>query len=328
MPGGPARGDDGIMHAIRQYEFGPADNLRFEDVPDPVPGPWQVRIKVGAAGVHFIDTAIRAGRQMGPAPLPELPMTPGREVAGRIDALGPGAGAEWLDRRVAAHLGMSSGGYAEYAVADVTALHVLPDDLGYAQAVALVGTGRTAVGLLKIAQLTGDDVVLVTSAAGGMGTLFVQAARRLGAVVIGAAGGPAKVAQVLANGATAAVDYTLDSWPDKVRRALDGRALTLVLDGVGGQIQRAALDLLSPDGRLVLFGFSSGEPFDVTAPDPRAIFGLGPAMAGLPGGTRALEEEAFASGLQPAVHSFPLKDAAAHAALETRATTGKVVLLP
>ena len=78
------------MHAIRLHEFGPAGNLRYEEVPDPEPGPGQVRIAVGAAGVHLIDTAIRSGRQMGPMPLPELPDIPGREVAGVVDAVGEG----------------------------------------------------------------------------------------------------------------------------------------------------------------------------------------------------------------------------------------------
>ena len=129
------------MHAIVQHAFGPAENLRYEETEDPVPAAGQVRIAVEAAGVHFIDTRIREGFSSGPLGAPSLPMTPGREVAGVVDA-----GEEtWLRRRVVAHLGPASGGYAELAVAPVSALHELPDGLSAEAAVAMIGTGRTAV---------------------------------------------------------------------------------------------------------------------------------------------------------------------------------------
>ena len=158
------------MHAIRLHEFGPPENLRYEEVPDPEPGGGQVRIAVEAAGVHLIDTSIRAGRSGGPFPLPELPMIPGREVAGTA-----------AGRRVVAHLGMASGGYAELALAPEEALHEIPEGLASDVAVAAIGTGRTAIGILEVAELRPDDVVLVTAAAGGLGGLFLQAARRAGA---------------------------------------------------------------------------------------------------------------------------------------------------
>ncbi|GAA0381730.1 zinc-binding dehydrogenase [Microbispora corallina] len=326
------------MHAVRQYAFGPAENLRWEEVPDPEPGAGQVRIAVQASGVHLIDTVIRAGVARGPIPLPDLPMTPGREVAGVVDAVGHGVDPEWLGRRVVAHLGLASGGYAERALADVTALHRLPDHLDETVAVAMTGTGRMTMGILTVAPIEPDDVVLVTAAAGGIGTLLVQAAGNAGARVVGVAGGPAKVERVLANGAGAAVDYTVPGWPDEVRRALDGREITAAYDGVGGEAGRAALDLLGAGGRLTLFGFSSGEPTrfasdDLFARGLTVSVALGPRILRLPGGLRALEEralaEAAAGRLVPAVQTFPLKDAAsAHAALESRATIGKVVLVP
>ena len=103
------------MHAIRQHEFGPPGTLIYAELADPVPADGQVRIAVEAAGVHLLDTTIRKGESGGPFPLPHLPMTPGREVAGRVDGLGPGVDDHWLGRRVVAHLGMASGGYAELA---------------------------------------------------------------------------------------------------------------------------------------------------------------------------------------------------------------------
>lgn len=129
------------MHAIRQYAFGPAENLLYEMVGDPEPGEGQVRIAVEASGVHLIDTAIRAGISGGPFPLPDLPMTPGREVAGVIDALGAGVDAGWLGAQVVTHLGLASGGYAELAISAVAAVHRLPDSLDSMTAVAMMGPG-------------------------------------------------------------------------------------------------------------------------------------------------------------------------------------------
>jgi NADPH:quinone reductase len=326
------------MHAIRQHAFGDAGNLRYEEVEDPKPAEGQVRITVEAAGVHLIDTAIRQGVARGPLPLPQLPMTPGREVAGVVDTLGPGASPEWLGQRVVAHLGPASGGYAELAVAPVEALHELPDSVGASAAVAMMGTGRMTVGLLEIARLTAADTVLVTSAAGGIGTLLVQAALHAGATVVGAAGGSAKVEHVRRAGATVAVDYTTTGWPDVVSSALGGRAVTVVFDGVGGDAGRAAFDLLGPGGRILMYGWSSGSATRFTSDELfarslSATVALGPPILALPGGLRALEEkslaEVAAGRLVPSVQVFPLADAAAaHRALEQRAVVGKVVLVP
>lgn len=263
-------------------------------------------------------------------------MTPGREVAGSVDAVGAGVGAAWLGRRVVAHLGAAGGGYAALALGDATALHDIPADLDAAGAVAMIGTGRTAMGVLEVAALTGDDIVLVPAAAGGLGALIVQAAVRAGATVVGLAGGPAKVERVRELGALA-VDYRESGWPERVRSALDGRPPSLVLDGVGGQVGRTALELLDVGGRLVVFGASAGSitPFtsgDVAAGGLTVSWAIGPRMVRR--GLRALETRALAAAaagqLVPVVHpAFALADAAgAHRALEGRATTGKVVLVP
>ncbi|MGH9228539.1 MAG: zinc-binding dehydrogenase [Acidimicrobiales bacterium] len=326
------------MHAIRQHEFGPAQNLRSEEVADPVPAEDQVRIAVEAAGVHLLDTTIRRGESGGPFPLPDLPMTPGREVAGRVDAAGPRVDEGWRGRRVVAHLGMASGGYAELALAPVGALHELPDDLPADVAVAMIGTGRTTMGILEVAQPTPEDVVLVTAAAGGIGSLLVQAAHNLGAVVVGVAGGPDKVERARKVGADVAADYREPAWSKVVHEALDGRDITVALDGVGGEIGRGALELLGPGGRIVMFGWSSGEPLQIATDDLysrgiTASAAVGPRIMQRPGGIRDLETralaEAAAGRLLPLVTRFPLAEAAqAHAALETRKTVGKTVLVP
>ncbi|PSL05176.1 NADPH2:quinone reductase [Haloactinopolyspora alba] len=325
------------MEAIRLHEFGPAENLLREQVPDPEPAEGQVRIAVEASGVHFIDTALRAGTMKGPLLPDALPAIPGREVAGTVDAVADGVDPSWLGARVVAHLGPAAGGYARLAVVAASSLHVVPDAAGFDAAVAMIGTGRTAVAVLDAAVPTADDVVLVTAAAGGLGTLFVQAARRIGAEVVGVAGGPEKVDHVLKEGATHAVDYTESDWPRRVADALGGRTVSLVLDGVGGEQGRAAFDLLGAGGRMVMFGWSSGAFASFTSADLvdrglTAMWALSARTIGQPGVLRSLEERSLAelaSGrMRPQVQRFPLERAAeAHAALENRATTGKVVLV-
>ncbi|WP_439679859.1 zinc-binding dehydrogenase [Embleya sp. MST-111070] len=322
------------MRAIRLHTFGPAENLRFEGVPDPRPGEGQVRIDVEVAGVHLIEARLRRGEAVGPHRPPALPTTPGGEVAGVVGAVGPGVAAQWLGRRVVAQLG-DGGGYAERAVADLAAVHPIPDGLGAAEAVAAITTGTTAQGVLGVARIDARDVVLVMSAAGGLGSLFVRAARAAGALVVGAAGGPAKVAKVRALGADIAVDYRDADWPERVRAASAGREPTVVLDGVGGALGRQALELLGPGGRFLLYGWAAGEPTEITTRDLverqlTATWAIGPNMVpagGWPELTARALNAAADGTMVPAITAFPLAEAAAaHAALESRATDGKVVL--
>ncbi|MFG2500218.1 zinc-binding dehydrogenase [Streptomyces sp. NPDC048441] len=325
------------MRAIVLHEFGPAGNLTYETWPDPVAGPGQVRIAVRAAGVHFVETVMRRGdaSDMAP-PLPELPSVFGGEVAGVVDAVGPGVDPAWIGRPVVTPRS-EPGGYAELAVAELAKLHEVPDGLGFEAAVTMVMTGATAMGLLDVARLTADDVVLVTSAAGGIGRLVVQYATGLGATVIGAAGGDGKVEDVWALGADLAVDYNKPGWTDLVRERLDGRRVTVVLDGVGGEKSAAAFELIGEGGRYVVIGWSSQEGFE---PDAGLVEERGITVANAlleligqpedgPGRERRALEAATKGELVPAVQTFPLADAArAHAAMERRETTGKVVLVP
>jgi NADPH2:quinone reductase len=200
----------------------------------------------------------------------------------------------------------------------------------------MIGTGRTAMGIVQFAEPGPGDVVVVPAAAGGIGTLLVQYARNAGATVIGLAGGPAKTARVAANGADLAVDYTAPDWPERL--AAHRGEVTLVYDGVGGDVARTTVALLAPGGRHLVFGWSAQGP---GSDSPYLVDGvsqnvLGPGMmrrAGGPDPVRTLElralTEAAEGRLTPAVHRFPLAEAAAaHRALENRGTTGKVVLEP
>lgn len=307
-----------------QHEAGGPEVLSFEDVPDPHPTDGEVRVAVAAAGVHVVDTNIRRG-EAGPFGAAVLPMTPGREVAGVVDEVGAGVDETWLGRRVVVHLGGRNGGYAERAIADVDRLHAVPDHVDDATAVAMIGTGRTTILVLDAARLAGGDVAIVTAAAGGMGTLLVQAARGAGATTIGLAG-RAKLHLVDADHAVA---YDEAGWAD----GLADLRPTVLFDGVGGATGRQALELLAPGGRVVSYGWAEGagptrlDQDDLWARSLTATVPIGPGLPGL----RPLEErslaEAAAGRLHPRIHPFALADAAAaHAAIEARATTGKVVL--
>jgi NADPH2:quinone reductase len=322
------------MHAIRQYELGGPEVLQYEEVPDLEPGEGHVRITVSASGVHYLDTSLREGFTSEVHQPLQLPLTPGREVAGRVDAVGAGVDPSWTGKRVVAHLGMASGGYAEQALAAVQSLHEVPDGMPCAVAVASIGTGRTAAGILDQSPIEADDIVVVTSAAGGLGVLLIQAAKEVGAMVVGLAGGDEKVAIARSQGADLAVDYRIDGWDDIVRRELGGDLVTLVFDGVGGKAANAAYDLLAPGGRLMQYGWFTDEPATYDDPTKVVKMLLGPQMMARPGGLRSLEAEALSRAADgsrvPLVDAaFPLSEAAeAHRALEGRQTHGKVVLIP
>lgn len=334
------------MRAVRLHEFGPPENLSVERVPAPVPAAGQVRIAVTVAGVHLVDTALREGLRLGPAPKPTaLPAIPGREVAGTVESVGDGVDPSWLGRRVAAHLGMvPGGGYAELAVTGAERLHALPDHVQEEHALAMVGTGRTAMGIAQFTELGPADTVIVLAAAGGIGSLLVQYAKSRGAYVVGAAGGPAKVEAVRGLGADLAVDYTEPRWEERITGQLGSRPATHLLEGVGGTLARTAVELLDVGGSHLGYGYAStgfdpigGVSLSEAEAADRGITSqsvLGEPMFARIGGIenlRVLEDRAMrllADGtFAPLIHHFPLAGAArAHRALQSRGTLGKVVL--
>jgi NADPH2:quinone reductase len=284
------------MDAIRHHTFGPPEVLALEQIPDPTPGPGEVLVDAVAHGVHLVDTSIRRGEEGPPLPLPSLPTVPGREIAGTVSDVGPGVDTSWIGRRVAAHLGRvtDGGGYARRVAVGADKLHVIPDGpdgapLDPADAIAMIGTGRMAVYTLDIAAVTAADLVVVTGAAGGLGTLFVQEALNSGARVVALASSPARLKvleDLLADapagpgsgsapgaGRLALVDYSAADWTDAARAALGGSPATLVLDGVGGDLGTAATALLEARN-----GGDHRDPAEHGAVDGGAVDGGAPAV--------------------------------------------------
>ncbi|MQY25085.1 zinc-binding dehydrogenase [Nocardia aurantia] len=321
------------MRAVLVWRFGGPEVLTVAEVPDPAPGPGQVLVAVRLAGVGFGDTIVRSGRY----PFP-LPWIPGVEVAGRVAAVGAGVGAELLGRIVVATTAGQSGGYAELAVAPAAYTFPVPDGLDLAVALTVFQAGAVARGLLSTMRLDRSDTVLITAAAGRIGSLLVQSAKAVGATVLAAASG-GKLTAATGFGADAVVDYTAGGWTDRARELTGGRGVDLLLDGVGGEVAEAAFTLVADCGRIGLYGFASGRWPVVDLATLRlgqrglTLTGpLGVVFRTSEARQRADAEQALAaaarSGLVPRIHAtLPLTRAAeAHRALGDRRTVGAIVL--
>ncbi|WP_205814182.1 zinc-binding dehydrogenase [Microbacterium sp. K24] len=334
--------EERTMRAIVQREFGASAVLKIEEVAVPEPGDGEVLVRVAAAGVHAVDTDIRRGEGPPSMPKPPLPMTPGREVAGTVEAVGPDVDAALLGARVVAHVGFRSGGYAEFTIAPAAALHALPVGMPFPQAVAAIGTGRTAQLVLDSVEFRPDDVVIIPGASGGLGSQLAQLALSEGATVVALYGGEAKraVVEQLAHGGRRSagrmltLDATDDAWPERMTELLDGAQPSVLIDGVGGATGRAAVESLGRGARVVIIGWSSGEIVRLDSADivERSLTVAVPLGRALPD-LRALETRALAAVAEgrtaPPVDEYRLDDAAsAHDAIEQRRQRGKVVLVP
>ena len=305
-------------------EFGPPEMLVATEMPDPVPGPDEALIDVEIANITFVETQLRAGNAP-PAMAPQLPVILGNGVGGMV-AGGPDPALNGT--RVISTTG-GSGGYAERVAVAAAGLIAVPDDVGLAEAVALLADGRTAMSLIRAADVQADETVLVEAAAGGVGSLLVQLALRAGARVVAAAGAERKLRVARELGADETVDYTEPGWTERVRDGVD-----VVFDGVGGEIGRAAFELVRPGGRFCAFGLASGTFTQI--PDADAARRKVTVVRGTrlpPEEMRELTKRALAESvagrLRPVIgQTFPLERAAdAHQAIEARATVGKTLLL-
>jgi NADPH2:quinone reductase len=322
------------MKAISVDAYGGPEVLRYVDRPDPQPGPGQVRVRVQAAGVNFIDVYNRTGLYPG-----SLPLVPGQEGAGVVDALGAGVSGLREGERVA--WAAVPGSYAELALVPADRAVVLPEGIDTRTAAALMLQGMTAHYLATSTYpLKPGDTCLVHAAAGGVGLLLVQMAKRRGSRVFGTVSTEEKARLAREAGADEVILYTREDFLEAVRRLTGGRGVQVVYDSVGRTTAEKSLDCLAPLGMMVFYGNSSGPvpPVDPLVLSRKgSLFLTRPSLGHYVADRASLEARAgevlrdTATGLLRVRidRTFPLAEAAeAHRALEGRHTTGKVLLLP
>jgi NADPH2:quinone reductase len=240
------------MRTVQITAFGGPDVLQVQTVPDPEPAAGQVLVRVRYIEVLFIDTQLRSGwgREFFDV---TPPWVPGTGVAGTITAVGPGVPTSRLGSPVIARTG-DQGAYAELAVVDADEAYDVPHGLDLATATAALHDGVLALDRLERAEVGPASRVLITAAAGSLGHWFIPLSKRAGAYVVGAAGGTRKTAAVIRLGADLALDYRRTDW---INRATGG--FTVVFDGAGGAVGRAALSLTADGGQFFAYGAASGD---------------------------------------------------------------------
>jgi NADPH2:quinone reductase len=322
------------VKAIRMHATGGTEVLRAEDLPMPAPGPGQVVIRVEAAGVNFADVYQRKG--LYPA---ALPFTVGREAAGVVERIGEGVATCRVGDRVVSE--NVAGGYAEHAVAAADRVVPIPDGVSSKVAAAVILQGITAHYLaISTYPLRSGDTCLIHAAAGGVGLLLCQIASRSGARVIGTVSTEEKARLAREAGAHEVILYDDEDFQEATKRITGGAGVQVVYDSVGRTTFLKGLDCLVPRGLMVLYGQSSGP---VAPLDPQVLNQKGSLFLTRPTITHYLLTRAellrrsgdlfgwIADGsLSVRIgREFPLDRAAeAHAELEGRRTTGKVLLIP
>ena len=322
------------MRAIQITQTGGAEVLVPRELPTPTPGPGEALVQIEACGVNFIDIYLREGRYASP-----LPFIPGQEAAGVVLALGPDAASVKVGDRVA-WCGVP-GTYAQFAVAPVARLIAVPDGITTRQAAAAMLQGMTAHYLSHSTYaIQNGDAVLIHAGAGGVGLLLIQMAKRQGARVFATVSTDEKAALARAAGADETIIYTREDFAARVREFTGGAGVPVVYDSVGKTTFDGSIACLHPRGILVLYGASSGAvpPFDLIQLSTRgSLYVTRPTLKDYTATREELERRAgdvlrwVADGRLKLrlEHSYPLADAAqAHRDLESRKTTGKLLLIP
>ena len=322
------------MKAIRFYSSGGPDVLTYEEVDDPVPAAGQALVKVDAIGLNYIDTYHREG--LYPV---DLPCIPGMEAAGTVAAVGAGVDQVAVGERVA-YAGVL-GAYAELAAVDAGQLVPVADGVELETGAAAMLQGMTAHYLAySTFPLDSGHTALIHAAAGGVGLLLVQMAKKAGARVIGTVSTEAKEALARGAGADEVIRYTEADFEAETMRLTDGKGVDVVYDSVGKSTFDQGLNVLRPRGYMVLFGQSSGPvpPFDPGLLNAKgSLYLTRPTMLHYASDRHELLRRAgdvfdwIAAGeLDLRIGDrFQLSDAAAaHTALQGRKTTGKVLILP
>ena len=322
------------MKAIQVSHVGGPEVLTLVDLPIPTPKSDEAVVQIKAAGVNFIDVYFREGRY--PAP---LPFVNGQEASGVVTAVGADVKSVKPGDRVA-YTGVR-GGYAEYAAVPAERLIVVPDQIDFKQAAAAMLQGMTAHYLSHSTYpIQRGDAVLVHAAAGGVGLLLVQMAKKLGARVIGTAGNADKAKLARESGADDVILYNEQDFEIETKRLTDGAGVHVVYDGVGKSTFEKDLNVLRLRGHLVLFGGSSGAvpPFDLIQLSQKgSLYLTRPSLHHYIHTRAELEHHAgdvmkmiTAGELKLRIHAtYPLAEAQqAHRDLEGRKTTGKLLLIP
>ena len=243
------------MKQIWIARVGPPEALELREERDPLPRPGEVRIRVEAAGVNFADVMGRLGLYPD---LPRLPVVPGYEVAGRVDAVGDGTFPDWVGRDVLAMTRF--GGYSDVVCVPERQAFTRPDGMSAELGAALPVNYLTAYQLIEVmGALRAGDTMLVHSAGGGVGIAAIQLARRIGATIIGTASA-GKHAALRELGVAHCIDYRREDFEARVHEITGGRGVELVLDAVGAASFRKSDRCLAPTGRLGLFGLSAAAP--------------------------------------------------------------------
>jgi len=323
-----------MTEAIRIHNTGGPEVMSWEEVTLAAPGPGEAVVRHHYVGVNFVDIYHRRGVYKLP-----LPTGLGSEAAGVVEAVGPGVTDFQPGDRVACGTG-PVGAYAEARLVPVERLVHLPDDIDDRTAACIMLKGLTAQYLLlQTTQIGPGDTILMHAAAGGVGQIACQWAKHLGATVIGTVGSDEKAALARAHGCDHVIVYTREDFVERVREITGKRGVRVVYDGVGKDTFAGSLDCLQPRGLLVMFGQASGmvPPFDLTALSVKgSLYLTRPTLgtyAATPEALRRMASDLFGVIRSEAVRiqlpqQFALREAgAAQTALESRATTGSIVLV-
>ncbi|MFN3457756.1 MAG: NADPH:quinone oxidoreductase family protein [Novosphingobium sp.] len=310
--------------------------LVHEEAPLPEPGPGELRLKVGAAGLGFVDGLLIAGKYQWKPP---LPFVPGGEIAGTVDAVGEGVTGWALGQAVGAWL--MGGGLAEFCVVPASSLVALPHGIGIEVAAAVLLDYATADYALNLrGALRAGETVFVLGANGGVGRAAMAIAKADGAKVVAGVSGPARRDAAMARGASATVDLSQANWREELRAVLAGGAPDIVVDPLGGDLTEPAFRSLAKGGRHLVIGFAAGRipalPVNLALLKNAALVGVdvrhfaeqdtATFTARL---TRLLQRIARGDVQAPPVMPFPLAQAQdAFAALAQRGRNGKVIVVP
>jgi NADPH2:quinone reductase len=315
------------------HETGSPDVLRYEDVPDPVPGPGEVRIRVEAISIEGGDTLNRAGGVM-----PSSPHIVGYQCAGTIDAVGPNVADRHEGQRVVAT--MPWGSHAELAVTPSLVTWLVPDGADIQKVACVpVAFGTAHDCLFEFGHLQAGESVLVQAGASGVGVAAIQLAKRAGATVLATASSEERLNRLWPLGLDIGIDYTTPDWIDQVKKATHGRGVDLAVDSVGGRVLQGSLQCLAYRGRCITVGQAGrevGKLVDVSLLGSQnqsltgVFLGAEIATPRAQAMIAALVDDVASGALEVLIdRTYPLADAAAaHAYIESRQAVGRVVLVP